>query len=351
MAVERFGRLGDDDILEITLATRAGAEARIITWGAVLRDLVVPGPRGPQRVILGLNSVEDYVAYSPYFGAIVGRYANRIEGARFRLDGKLHRLVPNENRNQLHGGPAGFGRRVWTLIDHSDASATLALVSNDGDMGYPGRLVATCTYALREPATLRIALEATCDRTTPVNLTTHAYYNLDGGPTILDHALMIAGDYVTPTDRALIPTGAIEPVAGTPFDFRKPRPIGPPEQNDGVLYDINFVLRRNAPHRPHAYPLRGTEADLAHAATLSSKASGLTLEVWSTEPGLQFYGGHLLDMPVPGLGGAHYGRFGGLALEPQRFPDGPNQPHFPPCVLEPGLVSRQINELRFRALS
>ncbi len=218
-------------------------------------------------------------------------------------------------------------------------------------MGYPGRLVATCTYALREPATLRIALEATCDRTTPVNLTTHAYYNLDGGPTILDHALMIAGDYVTPTDRALIPTGAIEPVAGTPFDFRKPRPIGPPEQNDGVLYDINFVLRRNAPHRPHAHPLRGTEADLAHAATLSSKASGLTLEVWSTEPGLQFYGGHLLDMPVPGLGGAHYGRFGGLALEPQRFPDGPNQPHFPPCVLEPGLVSRQINELRFRALS
>ena len=136
---------------------------------------------------------------SPYFGAIVGRYANRIEGARFRLDGKLHRLVPNENRNQLHGGPAGFGRRVWTLIDRSDASATLALVSNDGDMGYPGRLVATCTYALREPATLRIALEATCDRTTPVNLTTHAYYNLDGGPTILDHALMIAGDYVTPT--------------------------------------------------------------------------------------------------------------------------------------------------------
>ena len=349
-AVERFGRVGDADVWEVTLATAAGAEARIITWGAVLRDLVVPGPRGPQRVVLGLNSVEDYAAHSPYFGAIVGRYANRIGGARFRLDGQVYQLTPNENGNQLHGGPAGFGNRVWTLIDSSDASATLALVSEDGDMGFPGRLVATCVYTLQEPATLRIVLEATCDRATPVSLTTHAYYNLDGRPTILDHTLTIAGDFITPTDSALIPTGAIEAIAKTPYDFRQPRPIGPPEANGGVLYDMNFVLRRDAPHRPHAHPLHATDADLAHGATLVSPASGLALDLWTTEPGLQFYNGHMLDVPVPGLGGAAYGRFGGLVLEPQRFPDGPNHPHFPPCILEPGFVSRQINEVRFRNL-
>lgn len=350
MAVARFGQVGGADVLEITLATGTGAEARIITWGAVLRDLVVPGRRGPQRVVLGLNSVQDYVAHSPYFGAIVGRYANRIGQARFGLDGHVYQLTPNENGNQLHGGPAGFGQRVWTLIDCSATSATLALVSEDGDMGYPGRLVATCAYALQEPATLSIVLEATCDRATPVNLTTHAYYNLDGGPTILGHTLTIAGDFITPTDSALIPTGEITAVAGTPYDFRQPRPIGPPEANGGVLYDVNFVLRRDAPRRAHTHPLRGTEAGLAHAATLSSEASGIALELWTTEPGLQFYNGHMLDMPVPGLEGARYGRFGGLVLEPQRFPDGPNQPHFPPCILEPGLVSRQINEVRFREL-
>jgi len=347
MAIQRFGRLGDADILEITLAA-GGAEARVITYGAVLRDFVVPGPRGPKRVVLGLNGVEDYVAHSPYFGAIVGRYANRIGGARFRLDGASYPLTPNENGNQLHGGPKGFGRRVWTLIDHSPTSATLALVSDDGDMGYPGRLVATCTYALWEPATLRIALEAVCDHATPINLTTHTYYNLDGAPTIFDHTLTIAGDFVTPTDPALIPTGEIQAVAGTLYDFRQPRPIGPSEQNDGVLFDINYVLRRDAPHRPAG--LDATEADLAHAATLAAPTSGLALELWTTEPGLQFYNGHKLNVPVPGLGGARYGRFGGLALEPQRFPDGPNRPHFPPCVLEPGQVSRQISELRFGVL-
>jgi aldose 1-epimerase len=345
MAIERFGRLDDADVFEVTLATGGGAEARIITYGAVLRDLVVPGPNGPRRVVLGLNSLADYIAYSPYFGAIPGRYANRIGGARFRLDGALYHLTPNENGNQLHGGPKGFGRRVWTLIDHGPTSATLALVSDDGDMGYPGRLMATCTYRLLEPATLRIALEAVCDWPTPVNLTTHTYYNLDGAPTIFDHSLTIAGDFVTPTDPALIPTGAITAVAGTPYDFRQPRRIGAPEDNDGVLFDINYVLRRDGPHR--ARSLCATEADLAHAATLAAPTGGLALELWTTEPGLQFYNGHKLNVPVPGLGEAHYGRFGGLALEPQRFPDGPNHPHFPPCVLDPGRVSRQITELRF----
>lgn len=350
MPTERFGRVGDADVWEVTLATSTGAEARIITWGAVLRDLIVPGRRGPQRVTLGLNTVEDYIAHSPYLGAIVGRYANRIGGARFQLDSEVHDLTPNENGNQLHGGPAGFGQRVWTLIDASASSATLGLVSADGDMGYPGRLVATCAYMLREPATLRITLEATCDRPTPVNLTTHAYYNLDGGPTILDHTLTIAGGFITPTDQALIPTGEIKAVAGTPYDFLQPRPIGWPEANGGVLYDINFVLEGEAARRARSHPVCATDADLAYAATLASAESGLALDLWTTEPGLQFYNGHMLEVPVTGLDGARYGRFGGLALEPQRFPDGPNRPHFPPCILEPGLVSRQISELRFHAV-
>lgn len=335
--VTRFGEVEGTEILESVIASEAGAQARIITWGAVLRDLVVPGPRGRQRVVLGLDRMADYVAHSPYFGAIVGRYANRIGGARFALDGEVFRLVTNEGENQLHGGPRGFGQRPWSLVEAGLSRATLALVSEDGDMGYPGRLSALCSYSFVGPATLRIVLEAVCDRATPVNLTTHSYYNLDGGPDILNHQLSIAADHVTPTDADLIPTGEVRAVAGTAYDFRQPRRIGPPEDNGGILFDVNFVLRH------------GTGA-LGHAATLASEASGLAMELWTTEPGLQFYGGHLLHMPVPGLGGARYGRFGGLCLEPQRFPDGPNHPHFPPTILRPGLVSRQVSELRFRSL-
>jgi len=332
-----FGTHRGVEVFEVTLASEAGAEARIITWGAVLRDLVVPGPNGPQRVLLGLNSLEDYVAHSPYFGAVVGRYANRIGNGRFTLDGRSHDLDRNQGSHQLHGGTVGFGQRVWSILAQSRASLTLALVSEDGDMGYRGRLVAVCTYSLLEPASLRIVLEATCDAPTPVNLTTHGYYNLDGSPDILGHHLMVAGDFTTPTRPDLIPTGEIRRVEGTPYDFRDARPIGePPSPGGPVDYDVNYVLR---------HP-RGA---LAHAATLVSPRSRIALELWTTEPGLQVYDGHLLDMPVPGLDGKPYARNGGLCLEPQRFPDGPNQPHFPPCILRPGEVSRQVSEIRFRA--
>ena len=336
MTVERFGEVDGTPVHEVTIRSRAGAEARILTWGAVIRDLVVPAREGLQRVVLGLERIEDYVAHSPYFGAIVGRYANRIGEARFSLRGETHRLDVNwGGRHQLHGGTQGFGSRVWSLLAHTPSSATLALVSADGDMGYPGRLAALCTYAFEEPATLRIVLEATCDRPTPVNLTTHGYFNLDGSPTIADHELAIAGDFITPTTPDLIPTGEVRAVAGTPYDFRALRPIGP--ATEGAAYDTNFVLRGGAAH----------PGDLAHAATLMSRRSGVALELWTTEPGLQFYDGHLLDMPVLGLGGVTYRARGGLCLEPQRFPDGPNRPHFPSCILEPGRVSRQASELRF----
>jgi aldose 1-epimerase len=335
VSVERFGRADHANVLEVTLRTSAGAEARVLTWGAVLRDLRVPVGGALQGVVLGLDRIENYVAHSPYFGAIVGRYANRIGGAAFRLGGETYRLAPNEGRNQLHGGWRGFSKRLWTLLDHGLAHAVLALASPDGDMGYPGRLLATCTYTLLEPATLRIALEATADRPTPVNLTTHSYYNLDGSIDVCAHHLWVAADFITPTDPDLIPTGEIRAVDGTLYDFTTLRPIGAAQLlRCRTSYDINYVLR-------------GEGGGLAHAATVASRANGLEMELWTTEPGLQFYDGHKLAIPVLGLGGATYGPRSGLCLEPQRFPDGPNRRHFPPCILEPGQVSRQVSELRF----
>ncbi|MCC2652244.1 MAG: galactose mutarotase [Microvirga sp.] len=305
MSIERFGSLNGQDVLQVSLTGPDGMEMKVLTWGAVVRDLVVPSAAGQQRVVLGLNSVEDYVAHSPYFGAIVGRHANRIGGACFTLDGETYRLDANEGRNQLHGGTMGFGTRLWSPVDHSDTSVTLSLVSEDGDMGYPGRLMATCTYTLLPSCGLRIVLEATCDQPTPVNLTTHGYFNLDGSADILAHHLMIAADYTTPTRPDLIPTGEIRRVANTGYDF------------------------------------------LRHAATLASMKSGVSMELWTTEPGVQFYDGHLMDIPVEGLGGVRYGRHGGLCLEPQRFPDSPNKAYFPSSLVMPGQVSRQVSELRF----
>lgn len=339
MTIDRFGTLDGQDVWEVVLTGPDGIEMRVLTWGAVIRDLVVPTRRGARGVVLGLNSLEDYRTYSPYFGAVVGRYANRIGHARFALGGHTYTLDANEGRNQLHGGPHGFGTRLWTVIDLQPASVTLALVSRDGDMGYPGRLVATCTYSLLPSATVRVALEATCDRPTPVNLTTHGYFNLDGSSDICSHHLTITADFVTPTQPDLIPTGEIRSVTGTPFDFRASRPIGAAQLLQGrTSYDINYVLRAGA-------------GGLRHAAALHSLNSGLSMELWTTEPGVQFYDGHMLDIPVPGLGGARYGAHAGLCLEPQRFPDGPNNAHFPPCILDPGSVSRQVSEFRFVQLA
>lgn len=335
MSVRRFGRLGEVDIDEVTLSNGAGAQARIISWGAVLRDLVVPGRSGPQHVVLGLDRLEDYLQHSPYFGAIVGRYANRIGGARFRLGGQDVELIANENRNELHGGPAGFGKKPWSLLEHDGRSAYFGLLSRDGDMGYPGRLFASASYELEEPATLKVTLEAFADEPTPVNLTIHNYYNLDGSADIRDHRLMIAADHITPTDPEQIPTGEITAVAGTRFDLGRSRTIrtDAPYEN----YDMNYVLARE----------RSAMPELAHAATLASDLSGIAMELWTTEPGLQFYDGHLVDLPVPGLEGVRYGPYAGVALEPQRFPDGPNRSYFPPCILKPGEVSRQATEFRF----
>jgi len=227
--VEIFGIADGVAIQQVTLTSLAGARAVILSWGAVVRDLIVPSPSGPQRVVLGLNSIEDYQAHSPYFGAVAGRFANRIAGGRFTLDGKTHDLLRNERGiTTLHGGPHGFGTRVWSIKEHSRNSVTLTLHSGDGDQGFPGALEATCVYTLVEPATLRVELTATTDAATVVNLTNHSYFNLDGSADILDHEVTILADDRTPNDADSIPTGEIAPVDGTPYDFGRPRSVRHP---------------------------------------------------------------------------------------------------------------------------
>jgi aldose 1-epimerase len=344
--VRGFGEHEGREVLEATIRSAAGAEAKIVTYGAVVRDLLVPRPGGMQRVVNGLDTLEDYVRRSPHFGAIAGRYANRIRGGRFSLEGEPDQLPLNqEGKHSLHGGGNGLGKQVWQLGAAGEDFVTLTHVSPDGEAGYPGTLVTSCTYRL-VGTTLRVELSATTDKPTPVNLCHHSYFNLDGSQDILDHTLELAADFYTPVDPDLIPTGEILSVAGTPFDFRTPRPIRreKPSGQGRFWYDNNFVLARDRlepsgiEHRP-----------LAYAATFASPHSGVSLQVWTTEPGLQVYDGAKTNVPVPGLDGARYGANSGLCLEPQHFPDSPNRPHFPDTILRPGAVYRQVTEYRFSA--
>ncbi len=335
MPAHVFGQIDGVPVMEAEIVSKAGARAKILTWGAVLRDLVVPTAGGPQRVTLGLNTIEDYLAHSPSFGAVPGRYANRIADGRFTLDGTAYQLDRKAGEKHiLHGGPKGFGARIWKLGEHSEHSVTLTLESADGDSGFPGALSATCVYRFVEPATLRVELSAVCDKATVVNLTQHAYFNLDGSPDILDHELELACDFYTPTDAELIPTGEILAVADSPYDFRRPRSV---RHASGLTYDTNFIASREP----------GVDR-LAWIATLRSPRNGLSLELHSTEPGVQIYDASKLDCPVPGLDGAHYGKHGGLCMEPQAFPDSPNRRHFTDTVLRVDSEYRHISEFRFR---
>lgn len=341
-----FGTIDREPIHEATIGSRAGMQAQIITWGAVVRDLRARLPGGKQqRFVLGLNTLEDYLQHSPHFGCVVGRFANRIAHGRFVLNGETSQLPLNDNgRHSLHGGGAGFGRRVWHLAACDDTSATLTLVSPDGDNGYPGMVTVTCTYRMLEPATLRMELTATCDLPTPLNLSQHSYFNLDSSPDILDHTLQVAADFYTPTDGDDIPTGEIRSVQGTPNDFRQPRAVRRLDNaGQRIRYDLNFALRRA---EQQVAGVGGQS--IARAATLASSKNGVALEVWTTEPGLQLYDGYKLKLPAPGLDGSHYRANAGLCLEAQRFPDSPNHPHFPDAVLRPGTIYRQLTEFRFR---
>jgi aldose 1-epimerase len=344
MNMRIFGEVDGQSVHEVTLRSETGALAKVISWGAVVRDLIIPlRGGGTQRVVLGLNTLDDYIHHSPYFGAIAGRFGNRIANGRFQLGGRIHQLSLNQDgKHSLHGGIRGFSNRPWQITTLDGSSIALTLLSPDGDQGYPGNLIVSCIYRL-VGSTLRVELMATTDQDTPVNLCQHSYFNLDGS-SALDHTLQLDADFYTPTDAELIPTGEVRDVAGTAYDFRRRRRIGLLDEAAGrpFPYDINFVLRRNR--------LAASGVDklpLAHVGTLASARSGVSLEVWTTEPGLQFYDGWMIDVPVPGLDGQRYGAKAGVCLEAQHFPDSPNQPHFPNAILRPGRAYRQITEYRF----
>jgi aldose 1-epimerase len=321
---------------EITLRAE-GIEARVITWGAVLRDLVVRDRHGaPRHVVLGLDTIEDYLVHARNFGAICGRVANRIAGAALTIDGRAFALTPNfRGRHTLHGGTMGFSRRVWRVAEQAHDAVTLTLVSPDGEEGFPGTVEAHCAWRVEPPATLRAILTARADTPTVLNLAPHPYFVLDDAPSIDRHRLTVAADFYTPADADGIPTGEIRSVADTPYDFRSGRCLyggATPEAG----YDVNLVLRR-----------AGAAPGLLHVATLESGAGDLALAVLTSEPGLQLYDAPTLDVPVPGIDGRRYGPRAGLAIEPQRFPDAPNHSHFPTVILRPGEVSRQESAFVF----
>ena len=309
--------------------------ASVLAYGATLADLVVPTRFGRTSVVLGFDSLESYQRHGAFFGAIVGRCANRIAGGKVTLGGKDYQLDLNEKgQTHLHGGAGGFFALVWQVERHDEASVLLSLVSPDGDQGYPGEVRATCKYTLG-PDRLAIELQAETDHETLVNMAAHPYFNLNGGGTALDHRLMIPAQAYTPVDDASIPTGEIRPVADTGFDFRTLRPIRNEVNGLHGGYDHNFVLAMTPLDKPRL------------AARLEGEKLGAAMEVWSTEPGLQLYDGRSLPVDEPLRGDVAPERFGAVCLEPQRFPDAIHHPGFAGAVLRPGEVYSQVTEFRF----
>ncbi len=327
-----FGTFHGQPVFQATIRSPAGAVADILNWGAIIRDLQVPLKDGSrQRVVLGFDEFEPYPEKSPYFGALVGRYANRIAHGRFVLDETSVELDRNEHGTQtLHGGSGGVSQRLWSITDHSESAVTLALRLTDGDQGFPGNLDVSCTYGLVGDATLRVDVEAVTDAATVVNFAQHSYFNLDGSSDVRDHRLRILADVYTPVDGNLIPTGEMVPVEGTPYDFRLPRRIG---THGSTPYDHNFILSE-----PISDGMR-------FAASLVG-TNGLAMQVHTSEPGLQFYDGAMIPA-LTGLGRSDYHHHAGICLEAQHFPDSPNQPQFPSTILRPGDTYRQRTEFRF----
>ena len=344
-----FGRVGNDAVEIYTLTNAHGIEARIMTYGAAIVSLKTPDRAGRfQNIVLGFDTLDAYLAGVPYFGASVGRYANRIADGRFTLNGKSYQLPKNDGPNSLHGGARGFDKHIWTaesIQTRQGAALRLTYVSAAGEEGYPGRLTAHVTYRLDHDDSLVIEYQAVTTAPTPVNLANHAYFNLSGDlqRTILDDVLTINADLFTPVNATLIPIGELRSVTNTSFDFRKPQVIGR-RINDkdeqlqlGHGYDHNWVLNKT---RPEALTL---------AAVLTDPDSGRSLEIRTTQPGLQFYSGNFLD-GKPSGGGTVFKYRTGLCLETQHFPDSPNQPAFPSTILRPGKMYSAKTELAFRVV-
>lgn len=331
-----------------TLKNANGMEVGITNYGGILVSILAPDRDGNlEDIVLGFDDVTRYRGEHPYFGSIVGRYANRIKGGKFTLDGKEYTLAQNNGENHLHGGIDGFDSVIWEVeeIQSNDSSGLrLTYLSKDGEEGYPGNLSAAATYYLTDENELRIDYEATTDAPTVLNLTNHTYFNLAGAGSgdILGHQMMINADHFTPTDEGLIPTGEIRSVAGTPMDFRTPTPIGERIDQD---YEPLVV----AGGYDHNYVLNKTGEGLELAARVTEQSSGRVLEVFTTQPGVQFYSGNFLNGSVVGKGGVAYQKRAGFCLETQHFPDSPNQPEFPSVVLRPGETYRETTVFKFSA--
>ena len=346
--VTTFGKSPDGKEVRLyALRNTKGATATIMTYGAIVVSLEMPDSKGQMDdIVLGYDNLDGYLEVSPYFGAIVGRYGNRIGKGEFTLDGVTYKLATNDNANHLHGGIKGFDKVVWEdkpVWKADGVGVELSYLSKDGEEGYPGNLKATVTYLLTNKNELRIDYFATTDRATPVNLTHHGYFNLTGGERdILGHVLMLNADRFTPVDAGLIPTGELQPVAGTPMDFTKPTPIGERIEVDfeqlklGGGYDHNWVLNR-------------TGGGLSLAARVSEPTTGRVVEVWTTQPGVQFYAGNFLDGTITGKGGRGYQHRWGFCLETQHYPDSPNKPNFPSTILRPGERYETTTIYRFSA--
>ena len=335
-----FGRTREGARAKIFTITNAnGAVAKVTEYGATLTELWVPDRDGKLAdVVLGYDHLADYEAAPFYLGAVLGRVANRVANGRFTLDGLTYSLATNRAPNHLHGGVRGFDKRVWSGTA-SGSSVTFALTSPDGEEGYPGTLHVRVTYRLTDANELRIDYAATTDKATPINLTNHSFFNLAGADrgTILDHVLMINASRYTPTNASLVPTGELASVVGTPLDFTHAHRIGERiEEMRAVAngYDHNLVLDRRTD-------------SLSLAARVEEPRSGRVLEIWTTEPGVQFFTGNRFDGSFPGVGGVKYERHAGFALEPQHFPDAINHPEFPSVVLRPGETFRSSTTYRF----
>jgi aldose 1-epimerase len=334
---EIFGTTAEGVPVHRFTISGGGLTARIMTWGAVVQDLRLAGHAAP--LVLGFDRFEDYPAHSPYMGAIAGRYANRIANGSFTLAGTTYQTDRNFlGKHTLHGGARSFGKQVWEVLLHGDDFVTLALHDPDGAMGFPGNLDVTCTYRMKIPGTLSVELSATSDEPTLCNLAHHSYFNLDDGGSgdVLDHRIVLPAMAYLPVNEELIPTGVVQPVDGTAFDFRRARTIRLEEEGEQVLYDHNFCVA-------------AARGPLRQAAWVQGARSGVEMEVWSTEPGVQFYAGAKVNPGVPGHQGRTYKAYAGFALEPQVWPDSPNRPYFPQAVLWPGGVYRQVTEYRFSA--
>ena len=344
-----FGKTKDGQAVDLyTLTNANGVVVTITNYGGTVVSLKTPDRHGKfADLVLGFDNLDGYLGEEPFFGALVGRYGNRIAKGRFTLDGHEYHLAQNNNGNSLHGGLKGFDKRVWTAKDVSAKdlpSIELTYLSQDGEEGYPGNLSVKVTYSLAPKNELKIDYSATTDKDTVVNLTNHSYFNLagEGQRDILSHMMMINADRITPVDATLIPTGELKSVEGTPFDFRKPTAIGAriddnqEQLNFGKGYDHNFVLN----HKSSAWSL---------AARVTEPSSARVLEVLTTQPGLQFYTGNFLDGTIHGKGGKVYGRRAAFCMETQHFPDSPNHSKFPSTVLKPGERYQSTTVYRFSA--